>query len=76
MFEFEPSGVSKDAGEPFRFTSSIGVLAVRDGKIVQWRDVMNFLSVQPRPPVSRRRSPSSSPADGWRRRPKRRDPCA
>jgi len=43
MFEFEPSGVSKDAGEPFRFTSSIGVLAVRDGKIVQWRDVMNFL---------------------------------
>lgn len=42
-FEFELSGVSKTTGEPFRFTSTIGVLAVRDGKIVHWRDYPNFL---------------------------------
>lgn len=42
-FEFELSGVSKTTGEPFRFTSTIGVLTVRDGKIVHWRDYPNFL---------------------------------
>ncbi|QIS08065.1 nuclear transport factor 2 family protein [Nocardia arthritidis] len=42
-FEFELSGVSKVTGEPFRFTSTIGVLTVRNGKIVRWRDYPNFL---------------------------------
>ncbi|MCP2256610.1 Ketosteroid isomerase-related protein [Streptoalloteichus tenebrarius] len=42
-FEFELSGVSVPAGTPFRFTSSIGVLRVRDGRITHWRDFPNFL---------------------------------
>lgn len=42
-FEFELSGVSRTTGQPFRFTSTIGVLTVRDGRIVHWRDFPNYL---------------------------------
>lgn len=43
VLETEVSGVNTGTGEPFRFTSSIGVLRVRQGKIVSWRDYPNFL---------------------------------
>lgn len=42
-FEFELSGTSRTTGEPFRFTSTIGVLTVRNGQIVHWRDYPNFV---------------------------------
>lgn len=41
-FEFALSGVSKVTGEAFRCTSTMGVLTVRDGKIVHWRDDPNY----------------------------------
>jgi ketosteroid isomerase-like protein len=43
VLETEVHGVNAGTGEPFRFASSIGVLRVRQGKIVSWRDYPNFL---------------------------------
>jgi ketosteroid isomerase-like protein len=43
VFELGMAGTSKQTGEPFTFTASLGVLTVRDGKITHWRDFPNFV---------------------------------
>jgi ketosteroid isomerase-like protein len=41
--EFTIAGKSVSTGEPFRFPSSIGVIRIREGKIVYYRDHANIL---------------------------------
>ena len=41
VLEHEASGVTLATGEPFRFASGIGVVTVRDGKVVRYRDYTN-----------------------------------
>ncbi len=43
VFELGMTGRTKQTGEPFRFTASLGVLTVREGKITHWRDFPNFV---------------------------------
>ena len=43
VFELGMAGASKRTGEPFAFTASLGVLTVREGRIVHWRDFPNFV---------------------------------
>ncbi|HEY4454827.1 MAG TPA: nuclear transport factor 2 family protein [Pseudonocardiaceae bacterium] len=43
VFELGLAGTAKVTGEPFAFTASIGVVTVRGGKIVHWRDFPNFV---------------------------------
>lgn len=41
VVEHEASGITVATGEPFRFASGVGVLTVRDGKVVHYRDYAN-----------------------------------
>ncbi|HEX4722023.1 MAG TPA: nuclear transport factor 2 family protein [Pseudonocardiaceae bacterium] len=41
VVEHEALGISVATGEPFRFASGVGVLTVRDGQIVRYRDYAN-----------------------------------
>lgn len=43
VFELGLAGTSKQTGEPFAFTASLGVLTVREGRITHWRDFPNFV---------------------------------
>jgi ketosteroid isomerase-like protein len=43
VMEFTLKGTSQVTGEAFEFDSSIGVLTVRHGKVVQWRDYPNLI---------------------------------
>jgi ketosteroid isomerase-like protein len=43
IFETLISGTTLNTGRPFRFTSGVGVLTVRGGKIVHYRDYTNVL---------------------------------
>jgi ketosteroid isomerase-like protein len=44
VFETLIRGESTATGQPFEFNSSIGVLSVRDGRLVQWRDYPNTIT--------------------------------
>ncbi|WP_163510506.1 nuclear transport factor 2 family protein [Fodinicola acaciae] len=41
VVEFEAYGSVKETGEDYRFSSSIGIIRVRDGRIVHYRDFQN-----------------------------------
>jgi ketosteroid isomerase-like protein len=43
VLEQEAAGITKATGRPFRFASGIGVLTVRDGEAVRYRDYTNPL---------------------------------
>ena len=43
VLEHEVTGVTKATGQPFRFASGVGVLTVRDGEAVRYRDYTNPL---------------------------------
>jgi ketosteroid isomerase-like protein len=43
VLEYEVAGVTKATGRPFRFASGVGVLTVRDGEVVRYRDYTNPL---------------------------------
>jgi hypothetical protein len=43
VFELGLAGASKVTGQPFAFTASLGIITVRDGRIVRWRDFPNFV---------------------------------
>lgn len=43
VMEFKVKGKSKVTGDSFEFDSSIGVLRVRCGKVVEWRDYPNII---------------------------------
>lgn len=44
VFELALAGTSTETGEPFAFVASLGVVTVREGKIVRWRDFPNFVA--------------------------------
>lgn len=41
VLEHEASGVTLATGDAFRFASGIGVVTIRDGKVVRYRDYTN-----------------------------------
>ncbi len=41
VFELEVAGIRKATGAPFRFASGVGILTVRDGEAVRYRDYTN-----------------------------------
>lgn len=43
ILELQVEGESTATGESFRFDSSIGVIRIRDGRIVSWRDYPNVI---------------------------------
>jgi uncharacterized protein len=43
VLEHEVAGVTKATGQPFRFASGVGILTVRDGEAVRYRDYTNPL---------------------------------
>lgn len=43
VLEFEASGITLATGKPFRFASGVGVMTVRDGEIVRYRDYTNAI---------------------------------
>jgi hypothetical protein len=44
VFELAMAGTVRATGAPFRFTASLGVLTVREGRITHWRDFPNFVA--------------------------------
>jgi ketosteroid isomerase-like protein len=43
VLELEVAGIRKATGAPFRFASGVGILTVRDGEAVRYRDYTNPL---------------------------------
>ncbi|HEX5405835.1 MAG TPA: nuclear transport factor 2 family protein [Pseudonocardiaceae bacterium] len=43
IVETEITGTTLATGEPFRFVSGVGVVTVRNGEVVAYRDYMNML---------------------------------
>ncbi|MFI9162284.1 nuclear transport factor 2 family protein [Kitasatospora aureofaciens] len=43
VMEFTLKGTNTNTNQPFEFNSSIGVLRVRDGLIVEWHDYPNMI---------------------------------
>jgi ketosteroid isomerase-like protein len=43
ILETEVTGTTLATGEPFRFVSGVGVVTVREGEVVHYRDYMNAL---------------------------------
>ncbi|MDH6121819.1 ketosteroid isomerase-like protein [Kitasatospora sp. GAS204A] len=44
VMEFTIKGVNNNSGKPFGFNSSIGMLRVRHGRIVEWHDYPNMIA--------------------------------
>jgi ketosteroid isomerase-like protein len=44
IFSTEITGTTLATGKPFRFTSGVGILTVRDGEVVAYRDFTNVLA--------------------------------